>query len=811
MGSQTKPQSPVLSSAHWTSLHTGVVSLQRDWKRKKMPPLFWGRDRIPLHDVKPAPLTIFGEHAAYYCSGSYIIFMLRANRMPNISFEEEKLYLAGPFSGWNKAIGKAKWRLQSQEIDGETYFVLRKRKKSISSDAVEFKFVTGTGRWLEVPSDAPNVHHDPYGNRNYQFQPERTGKHVFQFTTPRSINQSGTAQIAYVEGDYEETTTMQAGVFLKTLESPMEQGVKVLGGITRFRIFAPRANSVKLFLFEKLDDPEPEPIRLRMIDGMTWEASVAGNRHGWYYYYKIDGRSIEGATNFDPNFRILDPYALAVVGPLGPAIVIDHGRLPRTPRPFRPPWWHDLVICEAHVRDLTKFAPIAMSEVERRGFTGLRKWVEHESFYLKELGFNAVELQPIQENDAKSPEQYHWGYMTCNYFSPASQYATDPAKATQIEEFRELVDAFHRQGMAVILDVVYNHVGEPNYLQYIDKQYYFLLSRDGEYMNFSGCGNTLDCDAPMARRLMIESLIHLVRTYDVDGFRFDLGELVGRDALADVEQKLKAVKPSVVVIAEPWSFRGHIAHQLKETGVASWNDGYREFIREYVTGKGNADGLRYYLQGSREMASFPAQTVNYVESHDDRCWMDKITENRDHNGYFPTFNDRRRTHLMMSIMSMAVGIPMLNSGMDMLKSKHGINNTYQREDLNAIPYTRAIFYSGTHEYFRNWIRFRRSEWGRLIRLYEHPRKDYYQSFTCRSALGMVYNANGQLGSRRLFFTINPHFEIVRMEIPEGLLDGYTQVADHERFDGHGIHTAQVRREKNYLELMPLSCALWVKA
>ena len=142
---------------------------------------------------------------------------------------------------------------------------------------------------------------------------------------------------------------------------------------------------------------------------------------------------------------------------------------------FIPPAWHDLVILEAHVRDLIAHAPIALTTQERTGYTGLRKWLKAEGSYLKEIGVNAVELQPIQEFDNEKPEDYHWGYMTTNYFSPESSYALAPEKASQVEEFRGLVQDFHDQDIAVIIDVVYNHVGEPNHLLFIDKYSYFHL------------------------------------------------------------------------------------------------------------------------------------------------------------------------------------------------------------------------------------------------------------------------------------------------------------------------------------------------
>ena len=146
--------------------------------------------------------------------------------------------------------------------------------------------------------------------------------------------------------------------------------------------------------------------------------------------------------------------------------------------------------------------------------------------------------------------------------------------------------AFHGRGMAVILDVVYNHVGEPAHLMEIDKLYYFEQDAEGNLANWSGCGNDLRAGAAMSKRLIIDSCAHMIEAYGVDGFRFDLAELLGVDVLKDVEKALKRVKPNVILIAEPWSFRGHIAGALRDTGFASWNDGFRNFVRDYVHGRG---------------------------------------------------------------------------------------------------------------------------------------------------------------------------------------------------------------------------------
>ncbi len=596
------------------------------------------------------------------------------------------------------------------------------------------------------------------------------------------------------------------------LGSTRALGARIDGGTTAFRLFAPRASRVTVTFFKHLDVPEPHMLPLCRLDDGVWEAYHPADLHGWYYYYRVEGRKPSPTVHFNKDFRILDPYALAAVGPAGPGIIWDHHRIAPPATCFEPPSWHDLVILEAHVRDLISRAPIEPNDEGRLGFTDLRRWLDTQGCYLKSLGINAVELLPMQEfGDYYDKRNYHWGYMPVNYFAPESSYAEVPECATQIEELQQLVAAFHRRGIAVILDVVYNHVGEPNHLIHIDKEYYFSLDEEGNLTNWSGCGNDLRCATPMGRRLVIDSLTYLVETFDLDGFRFDLAELIGIEVLQDIEAALKRVKPSIILIAEPWSFRGHIALDLKSTGFASWNDGYRDFLCDYVLGRGNQDGLRYFMHGSlTHLAAWPAQTVNYVECHDDLCWIDKITENGEHRGEFPTANDRRRTHLMVAILMSSLGMPMLAAGQDFLRTKLGDHNSYRSSDLNAIDYHRLLSFTGSHEYFRRWIKFRLSERGRLFRLESRPSNGYLYFYGAEhgSALAVLFNADQSLGRRRLLFAVNPHHTTMHIDLQGLPLWSWKQLADHERFEASGLACALLPCAHSRLELPPLTCGLW---
>jgi pullulanase/glycogen debranching enzyme len=607
------------------------------------------------------------------------------------------------------------------------------------------------------------------------------------------------------------------GQFFYELRTNLPLGALVRENETVFRLFAPRALAVNLHVCEdasRQDAATVWPLERREDSDESagvWEVTLDRNLHGWFYWYVLDGVRA-GPGKFDPSARVLDPYALAVMGREGPGIVLDRGWVGKGDRLLRPPAWQDLIIAEAHVRDLAAHAPVNATAAERLGFTGLRKWVDSPDFYLDRLGVNCVELQPVQEFDNQSTEEYHWGYMTNNFFAPESSYALQPERASGVRELQELVRAFHRRGIAVVLDVVFNHVGEPPHLMLIDRLYYFEQDAEGKLANWSGCGNDLRARSAMAKRLIIDSCIHLIEAYGIDGFRFDLAELLGIDVLREIEVALKRVRPEVILIAEPWSFRGHIAGILRDTGWTSWNDGYRDFIRQYVRGNGAATRLEYFLKGSPwYFAKWPAQTINYTESHDDRTWLDVITENPQNDGFVPTLNDRRRTHLMASLLFMSIGVPMISAGQDFLRSKRGVNNTYQRGDLNALDYRRLYRYLLTHTYFADWIAFRLSERGKLLRHFTRATETFFRFILVpeSTALAVIYNADRSQGATRLLFAINPTNTDVFIKIDEETVAlTWRHLANHERFFspvGPGA-TEPVTAD---LFVPTLGCGLWV--
>jgi len=839
-------QNPLIR-AWLSSLRTGVIEYAQDWGAVDVPAVRLrggeGVQATPLF----ARLEFAPRHAAARRYGYFVredgalVFALPSEAVP----EGERVYVSGDFNHWQGA-GDPAWELKPYKVNGNCgtaaralrccVLPLARRRAAMrklpDGRAPRFKFVTGEQQWLNVPEDSPNRVGDGRGHFNYQIDAKRTGRQFFKFTLrwPLDLSQQWwVAPLAAGTHELEGGVALEPGKFFFSLETELPLGAIVVEGETCFRVFAPRATAVRVLLSESPDPSAPaEVIALERLGAQpyVWEACVKGNLHGRYYWYQISGEvgasgGVVGNAGGEPcanvggerGARVLDPYALACVGHEGPGIVIDRARLVgRLPRPigFTTPQWQDLVIAEAHVRDLVAHAPIELRAEERLGFTGLRKWVESDGFYLRRLGVNCVELQPVQEFDNRTREEYHWGYMPVNWFAPASAYALDPARASGIGELQDLVAAFHRRGMAVVLDVVYNHQGVPAGLAAIDRQYYFEHNAQGELSNWSGCGNDLRAHAAMAKRLIIDSCRHMIECYGVDGFRFDLAELIGADVLREIEIALKKTKPDVILISEPWSYRGHIAGALRDTGWSSWNDGYRDFIRDYVRGGSRPETFEYFIKGSPWFwAKWPAQTVNYSESHDDRAWIDVITENPDHNGTAPTPNDRRRTHLMAALLFASLGIPMVAAGQDFLRSKGGVNNTYQRGDLNALDYRRLLRYPATHAYFADWIAFRRSAAGRLLRQWQRPSEGFFRFYHAphSTACAVVYNFDASQGRERLLFAINPTGADVEIPLGEALptVARWTQLANHECFlSANGVRQPVTGR----LWLPALSCGLW---
>ncbi len=801
-----------IEAAYWTAPGCACILLEDNWNFEALPPFKLNDPAMHILRLRRMPSSDLGYFTAYERREGHILFKIDPRRHPHVNFHDDPVAVVGAFNNWGDCADRLNFELSSSaphSLEALFFCEVPIGDLNLENSPIDFKFRTRSGHWIKPLSCAPNLKKDAVGNLNYTLNPNSNGQQAFLFNLENQRGLDRPASISIDDGNF---MPIVPGLGFYDLKSDAPLGAIIENDFsTTFRIFAPRATKVFIETQLLLDqDTVRHELHLN-YDQITWEINIQDNLSGFYYNYFIEGINDDQTTFFDGTVPILDPYAQATLGPEGPGIVVNHHESPRIENPFHPPNWQDLSILECHVGDMTRYLP----DSPKSSFRALSNYLNSEDSYLLTLGINTVELLPIQQFDGTEKEAYHWGYMTNNYFSPSSWYASEEGKNDQNEAFKKMVSDFHDKQKSVLLDVVYNHVGEPSHLARIDKAYYFYLTDEGNFENWSGCGNTIRCESAMSQRLIIDSLSHLVRTYDVDGFRFDLAELVGIEVLKEVELALKAIKPSIILIAEPWSFRGEIKRDLRLAGFMFWNDEFREFAHRYVLGNASIDALAYFTKGATQhLSGWPSQSINYIESHDDRCWIDKITENARHRGNNPTQKDILRTHLAAALMYCSLGTPMLASGVDFLKSKKGVRNTYQRGDLNGLNYEAISEHRNTHNYFKNWILFRQSGWGECLRLDKLPSPNFIRFFrsnhTEHSSAAILFNADLSHGHKQILLMLNPHQEYTQIPMGNPLHNDWKVIASIDTFDFDGIDEEIPIDQDNAINLGPLCLLLAVR-
>ncbi len=452
-----------------------------------------------------------------------------------------------------------------------------------------------------------------------------------------------------------------------------------------FSVFADRATSVELLLFNDHDDVTPfMAIQLDPSIHKTfhfWHVYVRGLKPGTHYVYRVDGlQDVHGyGDRYNPNKALIDPYARGNTDTLwqradacGPqdnlatsmrSVVIDTAGYDwEGDRPINRPM-SESIIYEMHVGGFTK------SPTSACRFPGTFAGVMEKIPYLKELGITAVELLPVFDFDQKGSERTnpvdgsvlrnYWGYDPHSFFAPENSYCVNPEFGNHLNEFRNLVKALHKAGIGVILDVVFNHTTEGdqrgptlNFKGFANSSYYMLSSEDRQYyMNFSGCGNTFNGNHPITEKLILDSLKFWVKEMHVDGFRFDEAVILCRDengapmtnppVIWQIE--LSEVLADTKVIAEAWDAAG-----LNEVGYfpgyrwGEWNGRFRDTLRRFVKGdQGLIEGksivgkVADVIVGSADIfesrGAQPINSVNFITAHDGFTLNDLVSYNDKHN------------------------------------------------------------------------------------------------------------------------------------------------------------------------------------
>lgn len=448
---------------------------------------------------------------------------------------------------------------------------------------------------------------------------------------------------------------------LNDFYSDKQLGSFVEDGKTYFRLFTPNAVKVLLYTFDTPSFENGKEYQLERDEDGVWEITLEGERYGLYYGYKVYHKNDKSGTD---KVICLDPYAKAVATfntYMNPrlAIVVKDEDYDWEGTDWVKQDWRDLIIYEMQIRDMTAHHS---SGVAKPGtYHGL---IEKEKKggidYIKELGINTVELLPAQEfgnieipfnkefagrkNTWNPYERNHWGYMTAAFFAPEAYFSEDwkelkwntwmGTEGKQVNHFKDMVKAFHKEGIAVIMDVVYNHISEYELgnLKEIDKEYYFRLDDKGNFRSESGCGNDFKTERPMARRLIVESVLFWMKEYKIDGFRFDLGKLIDWVTIETIIREAQKINPNVVIVCEPWG-GGYDPKGFSLRGWGSWNDQIRNGVKgeNPVNGHGwifgkwygnnNPDRIKSYINGTltRDKHGLflkKEHSVNYLESHD---------------------------------------------------------------------------------------------------------------------------------------------------------------------------------------------------
>ncbi len=542
-----------------------------------------------------------------------------------------------------------------------------------------------------------------------------------------------------------------------------ELGCTFAGDRVSFRLFGPRLQAASLLLYAGHHETNPvkEVVMKRDAD-YVWTATVASNDapHGTFYKFSIKRGAGASIIN--------DAYARANVHSAGKSIVIrpnvnDPPFTGWTDQKYVTPPLDELLIYETHLANITGRNPA----VSNMAHTYLALAVDAPGSplrHLRELGVNAIELMPLHEFQNGSSldfrKHYHWGYMNSLFFAPESSFSTDPAARRQVSELKQLVDTLHSHGIAVIVDVVFNHVSNiDNCLGETDFEYYFTGRND------SGCGNTTYCSRPMMRKLILDSLCQWVSEYHIDGYRFDLSQLMDQKNLFTAKnirkvEEAKATRGNLILIAENWSSD---RADLKGTGVAQWNDWMREDIKEYVSKGERKDSIPKRVRWSNDRNAYagPMETVNYFESHDENSVAHRIRSA----GWTNRDDQLKRARMAALILLTSQGIPMLCEGQEMLRDRPAQLQDY---DSNMVDWNLARKNAGLVEFYRRLIALRKKH--PSLRSPKDEGTDFYRFLRPNhpSAVGYVLNADFTYKNEpRFAVLLNPGKTAADFTLPKG--------------------------------------------
>ncbi len=493
-------------------------------------------------------------------------------------------------------------------------------------------------------------------------------------------------------------------------------------GQTSLTTWSPVSSRVELELFESGLERPSRTVELLSRKNGLWSATVEGDLHGLAYRVAF--------THYGDRVSAVDIHGVAATPDGSHTVFADLARL-------EPPGWAqdrgpalaqptDDVIYEVHVRDFT----VADASCPRE-FQGRYLGLIHEGSvngspsalaHLRALGVTTLHLMPIHDFTADR-DAYNWGYWTALFNVPESNYASEQGNPlAPIRELRTAIQGLHQAGVRVALDVVYNHTsssGATSPFEATVPYWFFRTTRDGTLTNDAGCGNSVADEQPMVRRYILDSLEFWLREYHVDGFRFDLLGTHEPDTVRAIVERVRAIKPDATLYGEPWTGGGRVRFgkgAQKGAGIAVFNDHYRNALRGDLDGAGtgfvNGGGgdttavTRGVMGSIDDFTASPTETINYVSAHDNLCLFDKLAKST------PSASDAdlaAMARLSVGAVLLAQGIPFLEGGCEIARTKGGDHNSYQSGDrVNAFDWSRATESASLRDWVAGMIALRKA-------------------------------------------------------------------------------------------------------
>lgn len=594
-------------------------------------------------------------------------------------------------------------------------------------------------------------------------------------------------------------TDLQIGAVIRTKEfdnhffySGNDLGAEVAGDQTVVKLWAPTATQVMLKLFSPIGTESiAEIVKMKRETKGVWAAAIPGDLELFRYSFLV-------CINLEWR-EAVDPYAKAVTlnGELGVIVKLDKTRLNK---PEMPPFEHpvDAIIYETHLRDFTihphsgirhKGLYLGAGETNTRGknnhLTGLS--------YVKDLGITHLEFLPLNDfagvDECKRNQEYNWGYNPLHYNVPDGSYATDPANPySRIIELKQMIQEIHRNGLRVIMDVVYNHVyiREQSSFEQIVPGYYFRHDHFGLPSNGTGVGNDLASERRMVRKFIVDSVRFWIEEYQIDGFRFDLMGILDVETMNEVRSMADCVAEDILLLGEGWNLntplefeqKAAILNQAKMPQISQFNDAFRDSIKGSTFNlyeKGYALGNDHYFEQAMEaiagsiglkkagspMFLEPHQSVNYVECHDNHTLWDKLSACFENEGE----QVKRSYHrLATSLVLLSQGIPFLHSGQEFFRTKKGVGNSYRSPDsINQLDWDRKEQFTENVNYIKGFIAIRKAySCFRLRSAAEIKRKMSVLPLPAPVA-GFQYDND----SEKLLVLVNPKTASQPVLLPEG--------------------------------------------